>query len=225
MKRTFTKYPSNYVKASKELRLWEVQNKKDGSWVEIQAYGPKEAVELVAGEPVILSKNDENFDYITHLIGSQKDKYKMMTGSYGRNYCYRLADKPAYGVKDDNFISEIPYWLEGQPIMNYIRRYFKVDEAQFYDEPVENSIPIYLLSEVYGIKQSWRHRTRYPEKTRTPLHDFAYSPDLGQGIYDDIALLVDGRYMSLKNVGHIKTVTDAFNNAIEDVSYLVAPRR
>lgn len=77
------------VQASGSVRPFEVQDLATGKWSNISAENYRKAVEKLCGCSVEPASNSKDADYLVQYQGSQSDKYKTRTGSYGQTKYFK----------------------------------------------------------------------------------------------------------------------------------------
>jgi hypothetical protein len=88
MRRKFTKYPSGYVRASLDGKYQYDVEDMQGNITNVRANSHKEAVEKVAGCPVIRATANDA-DYKVYYGGGYSDRYALYSGGYARTYYYK----------------------------------------------------------------------------------------------------------------------------------------
>ncbi len=114
-----------------------------------------------------------------------------------------------------SYDSSMPSWLKdkaGRDALNGLKYQYAMSEAQFFDTPQENSIPIHLLKDVY--EESKRRGDTY----KYPVGQYAYIPDIGNGY--GMFLKSGNGYRRLSTIAKSK-----LNDHIVDTVYMVAPLR
>jgi hypothetical protein len=109
----------------------------------------------------------------------------------------------------------MPSWLKdkaGLAALNDLKYRYAMSEAQFFDTPQENSIPIHLLDKVYR-ESKWRGETY-----KDLVGQYVYVPNLGNGY--DMFLESGNGYRRLSTIARSK-----LNDHIIDTVYMVAPLR
>lgn len=115
-----------------------------------------------------------------------------------------------------SYDSSMPNWLKskaGTDALNHLNYQYAMSEAQFFDTPQENSIPIHLLDNVYEEVKRWG------DTYKNPIGQYVYVPDLGFGGYSKFLESGNG-YRRLSTIAKSK-----LNDHIIDTVYMVAPLR
>jgi len=116
-----------------------------------------------------------------------------------------------------SYDSSIPSWLKGEAgvaALSYLKQQYAMSEAQFFDTPQENSIPIHLLDDVYTESGGYRGVGTY----KKPVGQYVYVPSLGNGY--NMFLESGNGYRRLSTIAKSK-----LNDHIVDTVYMVAPLR
>lgn len=114
-----------------------------------------------------------------------------------------------------SYDSSMPSWLKdkaGLAALDRLKYQYAMSEAQFFDTPQENSIPIHLLEDVY------REVKGRGETYKTYVGQYVYVPDVGNGY--DMFLESGNGYRRLSTIARSK-----LNDHIIDTVYMVAPLR
>jgi hypothetical protein len=110
----------------------------------------------------------------------------------------------------------MPNWLKskaGTDALNALKYQYAMSEAQFFDTPQENSIPIHLLDDVY------EEVTRWGDTYKSYIGQYAYAPGIGYNGYSKFLKSGNG-YRRLTTIAKSK-----LNEHIVDTVYMVAPLR
>lgn len=116
-----------------------------------------------------------------------------------------------------SYDSSMPSWLKskaGEDALKELKYQYAMSEAQFFDTPQENSIPIHLLDDVYKESTGYGGRGTYKEHAG----QYVYVPSLGNGYY--VFLESGNSYRRLSTIAKSK-----LNDHIIDTVYMVAPLR
>jgi len=115
-----------------------------------------------------------------------------------------------------SYDSSMPNWLKskaGTDALNDLKYQYAMSEAQFFDTPQENSIPIHLLDEVY------EEVTRWGDTYKNPVGQYVYAPGIGYNGNNKFLQSGNG-YRRLGTIAKSK-----LNDHIIDTVYMVAPLR
>lgn len=118
----------------------------------------------------------------------------------------------------------MPAWLRNQPVVQKLGETYALSQAKFYNEPQENSVPIYLLDTVYKAttKKDWRRN--WTTTTYTELHDFAYCPEIVTD-FRSLSILVGEKHISMGAIPRYRKSRELFDSLIKDTTYMIAPLR